>query len=97
MSSKTTYSVEMDDGSDFEVTADQRDWAAMEAKEFPPAATATRVRFMVWSAARRAGQIKDGWERFNSTTCVSVEAQEDESEDEEGLDPGRRGASAATS
>lgn len=87
------YRVTLADGSEFEVVTDERDWAAMEAKEFPLSAQLTMVRFNVWNAAKREGFTRRSWEQFNLTDCVSCEDisgdDEEESEGGQGLDPGR--------
>lgn len=82
------------------VTADQRDYAAWEAH--PDAGednTTTRMRFLAWSAGKRKGQISATWREFNDRLCIQAlvadldEPEDEESEDEQGLDPGRRTAS----
>jgi hypothetical protein len=95
MASGTKYTVEMDDGTTHVVTVDQRDWAQMEAQEFPARATMTATRYLVFNAMKREQQLKDTWEKFNTTSCVSVDLAPDESEEsdegegEQGSHPGR--------
>ena len=97
---RSKWRVEMDDGTEFTVESDQRDWAAMEALDLPPRAVATLFRALAWSAAHRTGVYKHDWKRFNTTDAVRVhDALGDEAldeagpEDEEGeqrLNPGRK-------
>lgn len=92
----TTYSVLMSDGRELTVSSDQRDWAAMEAQEFPEAAIATRARYFAFNSMKRAGLYNGRWDRFNDVDCVEVQAIDDEpaaedTEDGQGLDPGPQG------
>lgn len=84
--------VELDSGDKIRVIADQRDLAAVEAREDVDRQF-TRIRFIAWHAAKRAGQYTGTWERWNSTDCVEA-GDEDEAESGEGLDPGRPEQSA---
>lgn len=93
----TMYRVEMADGRELTVATDQRDWAAMEALEFPTKATTLQARHMCWTALRRGGvsNIAD-WPRFNEHDCISVQlagadvdVDESDGEDEQRLNPGR--------
>jgi hypothetical protein len=93
-SARQHYTVEMDDGQIFEVHTDGRDWAAMEAKQFPPGALVTATRFLAYNAAKREGLVRMSWEQFNLTKCVLVDTidqgdGDEDGEDEKGLDPGR--------
>jgi hypothetical protein len=94
-SARQHYTVEMDDGQIFEVHTDGRDWAAMEAKQFPPGSLVTAVRFLAYNAAKREGLVRMSWEQFNLTKCVLVDligqddTDDEDSEGEKGLDPGR--------
>lgn len=90
----TMYTVEMADGRQLTVGIDQRDWAAMEALEFPVKATTLQTRHMCWTALRRDG-VRDipDWPRFNEHDCISVQlaaaGDESDGEDEQRLNPGR--------
>lgn len=86
----TPFTVEMDNGEEFTVQVDQRDWAALEAQDIPESAAHMRTRYLAYSAARRAGRVSIDWVRFNERDCVeaAVQETEDDSEGEQGLDPG---------
>lgn len=85
----------LDDDSTEEVAIDQRDWCAMEAKEFPESAFITARRFMIWNALHREGRTKDSFEKWNTRTCIHVEAKNEEEsatpevEGEQSAHPGR--------
>jgi hypothetical protein len=64
--------VVMADGRELEVSADQRDWAAMEILELPAAAPIARTRALAWSALKRAGHYNGRWDRFAEHDCVMV-------------------------
>jgi hypothetical protein len=64
--------VVMADGRELEVSADQRDWAAMEILELPAAAPIARTRALAWSALKRAGHYNGRWDRFAEHDCVRV-------------------------
>jgi hypothetical protein len=88
-----TYLVTLDDGTEHEVITDGRDWAALEAKQFPPGSLLTSVRFMAYNAMKRNGQTKRSWEQFNTADCVSIDdisPDDEDAEDEKRLDPGKR-------
>jgi hypothetical protein len=88
---RSRYEVELADSTVHEVETDGRDWAAMEAKQFPLTARLTMVRFMVFKAMVRSAGYRRSWEQFNDQDCVYVEditPVETDSEDEESLDPG---------
>jgi hypothetical protein len=87
------FVVTMADGQTHDVRTDQRDWAAMEAREFPRGAIVTAVRYIAYNAMRREGLTRRSWEQFNTTDCVGLEdvtpaTDDTDSEDEQGLDPG---------
>jgi len=93
----TSLEVTLEDGTAFTAVADQRDMAAWEAHpDNDGMRQLTVVRFLAWSAARRAGQYKGPWKAFNEQDCVQAidpevsESDESDGEGEEGLDPGRR-------
>lgn len=106
-----TYLVHVDDPAKYdgaetlEVTTDGRDWAAMEARQFPPNALLTIVRFLAWNALKREGKTRRSWEQFNLIDCTNIEdiTPEDsdaDGEDEQRLDPGptrRKGRAGSTS
>jgi hypothetical protein len=86
------FLAEMDDGTSHEVTVDQRDFAKWEAQPFADEALIhTRLRFLTFSAMKRAGLTSAQWPEFNERLLVDTGIQEDEeeAEDEQGLDPGR--------
>jgi hypothetical protein len=88
--------VVLDNGEELKVAADARDWSAMEMREFPAGAVETRQRFLAWAYLKRTGAYPKTWERFNTVDCVDASGVgdadvSDESEDEQGLDPGQAG------
>jgi hypothetical protein len=85
--------VTMDDGKVFDVVADQRDYARLEVQSFAQAGIHTRMRFLSWSVMTREGKTSATWDEFNEVRCVETEApddtaDDDETEGEQGLDPG---------
>jgi hypothetical protein len=81
------------------VSADQRDWAAMEGADISYDATpVTGTRYMGFNAAVRAKLYAGTWEEFNARDCVSadfiagkvVAVQLGSAEGEQGLDPGQK-------
>lgn len=91
MSKQEMWLVELEDGTVHEVATDQRDQAAMEAKQFPPGSLLTMCRFIIWNAMKRQGLTRRSWEQFNNTDCVHTEnitETEEEGEGEKRLDPG---------
>lgn len=91
--------VEMNGGNTYEVVADQRDYARLEALGTSPGSHST-VRYLGWSVMTRLGLTKVDFETFNFTDCVEVRATEmpgeEEAEGEQGLDPGRTTTSAGS-
>lgn len=92
MTMKIALVAEMEDGTLYEATADQRDYMRFEAQPFAgPIDThgASWLRFIAFSALDRVGALKGknnktmGWEAFNAI-CVEVRSAED-SEDAENL------------
>jgi hypothetical protein len=85
----------MDDGTEWKVRADQRDFAAWELQPFgtPFAAWRTRVftclRFLAWNAGRRQQLHALTWEQF-SDQCAEV--SDERAEDDDAEDPGSRAA-----
>lgn len=99
------YDVVMEDPDErvLVVPTDQRDFAALEARDdIPETSWHTRGRFMVWNAMRRKKLTTATWEDFNRDLCASIAARGEESddsedgEDEQGLDPGRTSPSDAS-
>ncbi len=94
--------VELDSGETYIVVADQRDLAAVEARDDVADTSFTRIRYMAWNAARRAKRYTGTWEKWNSTDCAEVDPADDEVEGtaaedgEPGLDPGKKDQSAAS-
>jgi hypothetical protein len=80
--------VKMADGTELEVSSDQRDQAAAELLDLPPGATISFVRGIVWSAMRRQGLTKLSWQEFGRE-CIEV-ADGPDGEGEQSLDPGQR-------
>lgn len=92
---RSLYEVHFDDGEARQVHTDGRDWAAMEARAFPPGALLTAVRFMAFNAMKREHGYRRSWEQFNGQDCVHIDditpdRGDDDGEDEQGLDPGPR-------
>jgi hypothetical protein len=91
----------MEDGTEFDVTADQRDIAHWEIQPFgcPFVNFISRAtaffRYVAWNAARRQGLTKLDWEKFDAQ-CVYVRDSDTE-EDAEAEDPGTPVAPATTS
>lgn len=79
MAVKYDFVVEMEDGTTYDVTVDQRDIARFEVQPFagnPASMMHTFYRFTAFSALDRAGALKNGkanmgWEAFNKQ-CVEV-------------------------
>ncbi len=87
----TKLEVTMDDGTEYTVHADQRDFAGWEATEVQ-GGNHTMIRWWAWSAMKRNGQYSYGFERFNSKDCVQVDSRNEEKTkteagEDEGLDP----------
>jgi hypothetical protein len=96
--------LEMADGTEHTVTLDQRDHAAAEAEDLPATSSSrvTRMRFLGWSAGKRAGLLRMPWQQFNESSCVNVDVHpdwtapaEEDDESADHLDPGRPDQSAA--
>jgi hypothetical protein len=81
MAQVAKYNVEMADGSEHQVEVDQRDWAAMEAREFPESAMVTKTRYLVWNSMRRNKLTGFSWAVFNESGCVMVNDTPDEEEE----------------
>lgn len=83
------------------ITADQRDYAAVEAQDIPEESYATRLRWIAWHAGKRQGKVTVDWKTFNGSLCIQCtipraeDDEQEESEDGQSLDPGRTEASAA--
>jgi hypothetical protein len=95
---KLDIEVYLDDEARHVVATDQRDIARWErADEYEEDRRHTRIRFLAWSAMTRQGLTKASWADFNNVLCVQafVAADEEDGEGEQGLDPGRRTASAS--
>ena len=89
--------VEMDDGSTWTTTIDQRDLAAWEVCPLysEQGRTYTMIRYLAWHASHRAGQTDLKWAPFNAA-CVAAGDPDDEDEPEALVDPtrpARRGGS----
>lgn len=99
---RTEYEVVLEDPDErvIIVQVDQRDYAALEVLDGIAAdAWHTKGRWLAWNAMRRKKLISASWKDFNDNLCVSVGTKDepaDESEDEEGLDPGRMEVSAGS-
>ena len=81
----TTFELraEMEDGTTYDVVADQRDVAKFEVQDFGCSARdmlsriATAYRYLAWSALTRRGEIKTPWQEFDAQ-CVEVTDTPDE-------------------
>jgi hypothetical protein len=93
--------VEMEDGTEFDVIADQRDAARWEIQPFGGpldqirARLATFGRFMAWSAAARQELTSMTWDDFDRA-AVEVNEVEKPAPADDAEDPGQRAASATT-
>lgn len=96
---QATYQVQMEDGAEWTVTADQRDAAAFELEPFgtPSLLFVQRLhtysRYRAWHASVRAGKTALTWEQF-SVQCVDVDGVDDKEEPADAADPGNSVASA---
>ncbi|MEU5965953.1 hypothetical protein ABZ777_32510 [Micromonospora parva] len=97
--------VEMEDGTTYDVVADQRDVARFEVQDFGCSSSvlmsriSTAYRFMAWSALTRRGEITLKWAEFDAT-CVEVIDMPDDEESAspaDAEDPGQPGPSEVTS
>ncbi|MER5703477.1 hypothetical protein ABT023_16250 [Micromonospora sp. NPDC002296] len=95
--------VEMDDGTTYDVVADQRDVARWEIQDFgcPIGQIDTRMhlayRWLAWSALTRRQQITLSWPDFDRD-CVEVIDPPDADEGTAGdVDPGQPAPSALAS
>jgi hypothetical protein len=67
-----TLAVELEDGTEWEVTGDQRDLSAWEIFDgWRPAAKQMAVRYMAWNASSRQNLTKLSWNKFHEV-CVQV-------------------------
>jgi hypothetical protein len=85
----TKLEVTMEDGTEYTVQADQRDYAGWEATEVQ-GGQHTMIRWWAWSAMKRNGQYSYGFEKFNTKDCVQVDSRAEkkaEAEESDGLDP----------
>lgn len=94
MRTQIKLDVELDSGETYQVVADQRDLAALEAQDDIADTMFTRARYLAWSAAKRTKRYAGTWESWNTLDCAEVVSADDEAEEGEGLDPGRKGQSA---
>jgi hypothetical protein len=91
------YKVTMDDGTGYEVVADQRDVAKWEIMPFGTSweMASTRLftysRFCAWNASRRAKRTTETWDDWNEQ-CKLVEGVDEETMP----DPGQPAVSAGT-
>lgn len=82
--------VRMEDGTEHDVHADQRDLARWEAQPFfAEGRRNLQIRYLAWSALFRGGDYKQPWERFNNVDCVEAVDPDDveDGEDEQGPRP----------
>jgi hypothetical protein len=95
-------SVEMEDGSTFDVRADQRDVARWELEKFGCPVTEiesrmmTFLRFVGWNAGYRNGLTTLSYKDFDAQ-CVEVADVSPDEEDDDAENPGRPAASATPS
>lgn len=94
-------SVEMDDGTKWEVVADQRDVARWEVQPFgwPAGQIKEQVsmaffRFLAWSASTRQQFTTDTWEKFDGL-CVEAMPLPDPEDDDDASDPGQSAPSGS--
>ena len=62
----------MANGDEHIVVWDQRELAALEMMEFPPAAAHTQARYLVYHALSRTRVYTESWEKFG-VDCKQVE------------------------
>lgn len=94
MATKTQCKIHctMSDGREFDVVADQRDWAAAEAKELTTG-TLTHLRFLAYSAAHRDGRYNGAWHRWNDVDLEEADSSITEPADAGAGDGGDQGDS----
>ena len=84
--------VRMEDGTEHDVHADQRDLAKWEVQPFfADNRIHLQSRFLAWSALSRRGDYKQPWDRFNNVDCIEVSDGVGEAEGEQGPRPPKRG------
>lgn len=84
---KSRLTVELEDGTTWDVTADQRDVAKFELQDFyAPDRIRTMVRFIAWNASQRQDLTKLGWPKFDQV-CVDVSGAADEEPDVDPTQP----------
>lgn len=94
--------VKPEDGEQFTVIADQRDAAAWELQSFGgpvayyPQKVYTFCRFLAWSALKRAGKVKRGFDGWSATVEWAELFDNTELEGDESGDPGQTAPSAGT-
>lgn len=65
----------MDDGTEFDIKADQRDLAKYEQQDFyTENGRFTQMRFVAYNYLRRTGQTKLMWQKWDDT-CVEIESK----------------------
>lgn len=90
-----TIAVEMEDGTSYEVVADQRDLARYEVQDFyNPSRLITAVRFLAYSASLRARKTELAWPKFNAA-CVSAGDPDGEPVDPTQPGPGGTGSESS--
>jgi hypothetical protein len=78
------FTVEMDGGDVYNVTADQRDLAKYEASDVYDARFRhTLARYVAWAASARQGLTKLSWAKFDKECVEAVDRDEEGAE----LDP----------
>ncbi len=87
--------VELDSGETYDVSIDQRDFAALEAAGIADGAQTTKVRYVAWNASKRTGRYTGSWEQFNTHDCVEAADREEPAAGTDSLDPGRVDQNAA--
>lgn len=89
--------VEMEDGTEFDVTADQRDSAKWEVQPFGCSLGDVRSklftyqRFIAWSAAKRQGKTALTWDKFDEQS-VAVDPVVDAEPEADAENPGQPAA-----
>lgn len=93
---------EMEDGTTYDVKADQRDLSRWEVQPFGcsfaqfESKAMTGMRWLAWHALTRTGVITMKWEHFDKV-CVEVGEIPSEVSEDDSSDPGKPGRSGARS
>lgn len=92
MAARVTVRVEMEDGSDYDVATDQRDFAKWEMQTFfDNRRDVVRTRFLAFAAASRTGMTVLSWPKFDAA-CVSATSVDGSVETVDPTEPDPSGA-----